>query len=337
MLKPLEWTGGKLRFLDQTKLPAEEIWIETDDVRIIDDAIRRLAVRGAPQIGIAAAYGVAAAAIHCPEDIPSRRRILTDAIQMLEQSRPTAVNLFRALNRQRKVLLDNPSVSIEVLRRLLLDEALAIHREDAGMCERIAGYGIKLLKPGSILLTHCNSGALATGGIGTALGIICSGWDAGLVSHVYVDETRPLLQGARLTMWELMHHSIPATLLPDTAAAALMRQKKISAVIVGADRIAANGDCANKVGTYGLAILAKYHSIPFYVAAPISTFDPEIPDGSWIPIEERNADEVRMIQGRPITVSGADVYSPAFDVTPNELITAIVSDSGVMYPPFKIT
>ncbi len=187
---------------------------------------------------------------------------------MLEQSRPTAINLFWALNRQRKIFLDNPGAPIVVLRHLLLEEALAIHHEDRNMCKRIAEYGIKLLKPGSILLTHCNSGELATGGNGTALGIIQAGWDAGLVEHVYVDETRPLLQGARLTMWELMRYTIPATLLTDNAAAFLMHQKKIHAVVTGADRIAENGDCANKIGTYNLAILAQYHAVPFYIAAP---------------------------------------------------------------------
>lgn len=335
MVKPLEWTGGKLRFLDQTKLPAGEVWVETDDVRVVYDAICRLALRGAPLIGIAAAYGVALAAQQCPEDESSANRILSDTLHMLEQSRPTAINLLWALNRQRKIIIDNPGVPIVVLRHLLLEEALAIHHEDRNMCKRIAEYGIKLLKPGSILLTHCNSGALATGGNGTALGIIQAGWDAGLVEHVYVDETRPLLQGARLTMWELMRYTIPATLLTDNAAAFLMHQKKIHAVVTGADRIAENGDCANKIGTYNLAILAQYHAVPFYIAAPRSTFDTALADGSRIPIEERDADEIRMINGRLTTLEDARVYSPAFDVTPNELITAIISDRGILYPPYK--
>ncbi len=336
-MKPLEWTGGKLRFLDQTKLPAEEVWIETDDVYVVDDAIRRLALRGAPLIGIAAAYGAVLAAQRIPQEESLPVKLLSDTIHRLEQSRPTAINLFWALNRQRKILLDNPSASIDILRHLLLEEALAIHREDRNMCERIAEYGITLLKPGSILLTHCNSGELATGGNGTALGIIRAGWDAGLVEHVFVDETRPLLQGARLTMWELMRQSIPATLLTDNSAAFLMHQKKIHAVFIGADRISGNGDCANKIGTYSLAILAKYHAVPFYVAAPVSTFDLTLADGSLIPIEQRDADEVRMIHGRLTTPADAPVYSPAFDVTPNELITAIVSDRGILYPPYGYT
>ena len=335
MVKPLEWTGGKLRFLDQTKLPAEELWVETDDVRVVHDAICRLALRGAPLIGIAAAYGVALAAQQYPKEEPSPCRFLSDTIHMLEQSRPTAVNLFWALNRQRKILLDNPAASIVLLRHLLLEEALTIHGEDRIMCEHIAEHGITLLKPGSILLTHCNSGALATGGNGTALGIIRAGRKAGLVDHVFVDETRPLLQGARLTMWELMRLSVPATLLSDNAAAFLMHQKKIHAVFTGADRIAGNGDCANKIGTYSLAILAKYHAVPFYIAAPVSTFDASLADGNMIPIEERDADELRVINGRLMTPIDAPVYSPAFDVTPNELITAIISDRGILYPPYK--
>jgi methylthioribose-1-phosphate isomerase len=335
VVKPLEWTGGKLRFLDQTKLPAEELWVETDDVRVVHDAICRLALRGAPLIGIAAAYGVALAAQQCPEEEPSPCRFLSDTIHMLEQSRPTAVNLFWALNRQRKILLANPAASIVLLRHLLLEEALTIHGEDRIMCEHIAEHGITLLKPGSILLTHCNSGALATGGNGTALGIIRAGREAGLVDHVFVDETRPLLQGARLTMWELMQLLVPATLLTDNAAAFLMHQKKIHAVFTGADRIAGNGDCANKIGTYSLAILAKYHAVPFYIAAPVSTFDASLADGNMIPIEERDADELRVINGRLMTPIDAPVYSPAFDVTPNELIAAIISDRGILYPPYK--
>ncbi len=334
-MKPLEWIDGNIRFLDQTKLPLEEIFIKTGDVAVLAEAIMRLAIRGAPLIGIAAAYGVALASFQLKRNkVGGVRSYLQSAMDILSSTRPTAFNLFWALERQHRVIDSWQTNSIADLQKHLVDEALLIHQEDFEMCERISSFGVELFRQSCSILTHCNTGALATGGRGTALGIITKAWENKKLEHVYIDETRPLLQGARLTAWEMKQVKIPATLIVDSAAAFLMQQRKINAVIVGADRIAINGDVANKVGTYNIAVMAKHHGIPFYVAAPISTIDFQIKTGKDIPIEERNEKEIAEIFGKRIAPEGMSVYSPAFDVTPNELISAIVTDRGILFPPF---
>ena len=335
-MKPLEWINGKLKFLDQTKLPLEEFFCETDDVVFVAEAIKRLAIRGAPLIGIAAAYGVALASLSLNHSmVKEARSYLLSVIDLLASTRPTAINLFWALERQRRVLDAWQADSITDLQNNLLDEAKRIHQEDAEMCERISSFGIELLPNDCSILTHCNAGALATGGRGTAVGIISKAWELGRLKHVYMDETRPLLQGARLTAWEMKQAKIPATLIVDNVAAVLMQQRKIDAVIVGADRIAMNGDVANKVGTYSLAVLAKHHGIPFYIAAPVSTIDVQMSTGKDIPIEERDAREVTESFGKRIAPESVNVYSPAFDVTPNEFVTAIVTNQGVHRAPYS--
>jgi methylthioribose-1-phosphate isomerase len=334
-MKPFEWVNGNVRFLDQTRLPLEEVFIKTDDVAVVAEAIRCLAIRGAPLIGIAAAYGVALASLQVKRNVAHEiRASLQSTIDVLASTRPTAVNLFWALKRQRCVVDAWDSNSIADVQQRLIDEALLIHQEDFEMCERISSLGVELLPQSCSILTHCNAGALATGGRGTALGIVTKAWEDGKLKRVYIDETRPLLQGARLTAWEMKQANVPATLIVDNTAAVLMKQRKIDAVIVGADRIAINGDVANKVGTYTLAVLAKYHKIPFYVAAPISTIDFQMKTGNDIPIEERDGKEVLELFGNRIAPESMAVYSPAFDVTPNELITAIVTNQGILYPPF---
>jgi methylthioribose-1-phosphate isomerase len=337
-MKPLEWIDGKLKFLDQTKLPLEEFFCETDDVVFVAEAIKRLAIRGAPLIGIAAAYGVALASLSLNHSVMKEARAhLVSAIDLLALTRPTAINLFWALERQRRVMDAWPADSITDLQYNLLDEAKQIHQEDAEMCERISSFGIELLPNDCSILTHCNAGALATGGRGTAIGIISKAWELGRLKHVYMDETRPLLQGARLTAWEMKQAKIPATLIVDNVAAVLMQQRKIDAVVVGADRISMNGDVANKVGTYSLAVLAKHHGIPFYVAAPVSTIDVQMSTGKDIPIEERDAREVTESFGKRTAPESVNVYSPAFDVTPHEFVTAIVTNQGVHRAPFSVS
>jgi methylthioribose-1-phosphate isomerase len=336
VIVPLEWRNGSLRFLDQTKLPFEELYIETDEAGVVAEAIKRLAIRGAPLIGIAAAYAVALAGCALQEDdLGIVRERLSRTVDLLASTRPTAVNLFWALKRQQRVCSEWQGNSIDDLRERLIGEARAIHREDAEMCEAISSFGVKLLPSPASLLTHCNTGSLATGGRGTAAGIITKAWELGRLTHVYIDETRPLLQGARLTAWEMKKRNIPATLIVDSTAAFLMQQRKIDAVIVGADRIAMNGDVANKIGTYALAVSAHYHGIPFYVAAPVSTIDARAESGRAIPIEERSRTEVTEVQDRKIAMPEIGVYSPAFDVTPNQLISAVITDRGVARSPFS--
>ena len=336
MIKSIEWCGDSVRFIDQTKLPLEETYIRTNDYQILADAIRKLKVRGAPLIGIAAAYGVAFTAIHSDEkDYQSFRQNIHKAIKELSSTRPTAVNLFRALERMKNIL--SLSSDIDEMKISLVDEAKKIHLEDEEMCRKIGENGAKLIPQTASILTHCNTGALATGGEGTAQSIITTAHRLGKSIRVYVDETRPLLQGARLTTWELMKHGIDVTLITDNMAAFLMQQKKIDLVVTGADRIAANGDTANKIGTYSVAVNAKHHSIPFYIAAPTSTIDQSIISGQYIPIEERNADEIVHGFGKRTAPEGVKVYSPAFDITPFSLITAIITDTGIHYPPFDFS
>jgi methylthioribose-1-phosphate isomerase len=326
----IEWIGaadGHLCLLDQTGLPTETAYLKCRTVEDVWQAIRRLSVRGAPAIGVAAAYGVCVGV--------NAGRSVDDVCDYLATSRPTAVNLFWALARMRRVGAEfRDGVSREA-RHTLLNEARAIHEEDRQLCASIGRHGADLLADlpeDAGILTHCNAGALATGGEGTALAVIFELARRGKRPQVWVDETRPLLQGARLTMWELMQQGIGATLICDSSAAQVMREGRVQAVIVGADRIAANGDVANKIGTYGVATLARAHGIPFYVAAPATTFDVSIASGAELPIEQRAAEEVSHGFGRQTAPDGAPVYNPAFDVTPAKLIAAIITDCGVIRP-----
>ncbi|MEW5795655.1 MAG: S-methyl-5-thioribose-1-phosphate isomerase [Candidatus Zixiibacteriota bacterium] len=326
IVKALERAGNKLKLIDQTRLPVELVYRELDDYRAIIEAIQRLEVRGAPAIGIAAAYALPIGVIQTGRyDYDSIARIGAE----IKAARPTAVNLAWAVDRVLKRLkVEAPPVPEQVLD-LLWAEAEAIHEEDRRMCARIGEHGSRLISDGDTVLTHCNAGALATGGIGTALGVIYTCRDQGKRLTVFADETRPLLQGARLTAWELMQEGIDVTLICDSMAPVLMAQGKIGHVIVGADRIARNGDTANKIGTYGLAVQAKAHGVPLYVAAPSSTFDNDIATGSDIPVEERSGFEITNGYGGQTAPDGIKTYSPAFDVTPNELITSFVTDTGV--------
>ena len=322
--RTLEWRDGTLLLLNQRLLPTtvEDAVCTTADQ--VTEAIRDLTVRGAPAIGVAAAYGMVLAA----RDGASVDSIRASAAK-LKAARPTAVNLMWAVDRMLGVVEKHVNASGDDLYRVLEQEAIRIHEEDAEMCRRIGVNGAQFFKDGMTILTHCNAGALATAGMGTALSVIYTAAQQGKTLKVYADETRPVLQGARLTMWELMQEGIDATLITDNTAASLFGAGKIDAVIVGADRIAANGDVANKIGTYNVAILAAHHNVPFYVAAPRSTFDLSIATGADIPIEERSSLEVTNVGNARLAPDNAKVYSPAFDVTPNALITAIISDTGV--------
>lgn len=338
----LEWVGdvdGQLRLLDQTRLPGELIYFDCHDEKQLWQAIKSLQVRGAPAIGIAAAYGVCLGLkdAECAGEERFFQR-LNEVVSYLASSRPTAVNLFWALGRMKDRALSFRGVrSPQEIRHILLDEAKAIHDEDRAICRGIGYWGSTLLTDGMGILTHCNAGALATSELGTALAAVYTAAAAGKKLFVFADETRPLLQGARLTTWELTMHGIPVTLICDNMAAQVMREGRVQAVIVGADRIAANGDTANKIGTYGLAVLAKAHGIPFYVAAPSSTFDLSLTHGGLIPIEQRSPEEVTCPFGKPIAPASVAVYNPAFDVTPAELITAIVYEKGIIAPVNEAT
>ncbi len=332
---PIEWLSqGKVRFLDQTLLPQEETWVETADYRVVAEAIRRLQVRGAPLIGVSAAYGLALAALESAgTDAETLRRDVTAAADVLRATRPTAVNLSWALDRCLRALASASDAT--VVRDTLLRTARDIHSEDVAGNQRIGAYGAELLPAGASVMTHCNAGSLATGGYGTALGVLRAAWTGGQLRHVVVNETRPLLQGARLTAWELQQEAIPFTLIADGAAGSALRRGLAGAVIVGADRIAANGDVANKIGTYSLAVLAKENGVPFYVAAPTSTIDLSLPSGDKIPIEERAADEVTTVRGVNIAPTGIDAANPAFDVTPHAYVRAIVTENGVARAPYE--
>jgi methylthioribose-1-phosphate isomerase len=323
-LVPIEWLAeGKVRFLDQTLLPHEEVWIETDDYRVVAEAIRRLQVRGAPLIGIAAAYGLALAAAS-GEDVQR-------AAGELRATRPTAVNLAWALDRCLRSIggLADPAE----FRNRLATEAVAIHTEDIAANHRIGDYGAALLREQSTVLTHCNAGSLATGGYGTALGVIRSAAaSGGGIRRVIATETRPLLQGARLTAWELARDGIAFALIVDSAAGSVLQRGLVDVVVVGADRIAANGDVANKIGTYQLAVLARVNDVPFYVAAPTSTIDLSLQSGHDIPIEERAPGEVTSLNG--VTIGSGSALNPAFDVTPNTFVTAIITENGIARPPY---
>jgi len=330
----IEWRQGKVRFIDQSKLPDEEIIVETSDYRLVAEAIRKLQIRGAPAIGVAVAFGVVLAIQEETVDLPQQMKSrFEEAASFFAATRPTAVNLFFALHRMRSVF-ETHEHNVFAARRSLLEEALNIQREDLDACRSIGEFGAALVQSGSTILTHCNTGSLATAGDGTAHSIILNAHRQGKVRQVYVDETRPLLQGARLTAWELMKQKIDAVLITDSTAGFLMQLGKVDLVIVGADRIAANGDVANKVGTYSLAVLSEKHHIPFIVAAPTSTIDLSTASGKEIPIEERGSHEVTHIRGMRIAPEGINVYAPAFDVTPAALVSAIVTETGVLRPPF---
>ena len=329
----IRWQGNSLALLDQTRLPVEEVWNTYTDYRKVADAIRRLVVRGAPAIGVAAAYALCLATMEYKGQNPEEfQKSMAAASAELAASRPTAVNLFWALDRM-GLALGAAGCGAEALP-ILIREAEAIHREDVAMNRAIGAAGAAIVPHGARILTHCNAGAIATGGYGTALGVVRSAFTQGKVEMVYCDETRPLLQGARLTAWELVKDGIPATLITDNMAASLMAQGKIDLVLLGCDRMAANGDFANKIGTYGVAVLAHYHGIPFYSVLPSSTIDLSIPDGSHIPIEQREASEVTHFAGVRTAPEGVGVYNPAFDVTPHRLLTGIITEKGVIHPPF---
>jgi methylthioribose-1-phosphate isomerase len=318
-IRAIERQLNSIRIINQTRLPDTLEYRQLDDYRKVIGSIKRLEVRGAPAIGIAGAYALALAVNNTPNDLNAILRVADE----IKNARPTAVNLAWAVDRTLNAILDLP----EHLRPIVVwEEADRIHKEDVELCRKIGENGAKLLKDGDNILTHCNTGVLATGGIGTALGVIYTSRDQGRKHHVYVDETRPLLQGARLTAWELMQENIDCTLITDSMAGMLMGQGKIDCVIVGADRIAADGSVANKIGTYSLAVLARAHEIPFYVAAPHSTFDDSTPDGASIPIEERDPEELSHLYRFRTAPVGVNIYNPAFDITPKEYVTAYISD-----------
>jgi len=336
----IEWKGelpGRAVLIDQTLLPGAVERLELATAEQMWEAIRALRVRGAPAIGIAAAYGLVLGVQEFGPDAPGDRAAFAREVQRvsarLRGARPTAVNLAWALDRMARRLARDARLAVAEQKRGLLAEARAIHAEDRATCRAIGRHGLALVKDGTVALTHCNAGGLATAEYGTALAPLFAAREAGRRLHVFVDETRPLLQGARLTAWELVQAGIEATLICDGMAGAAMNSRRIDLVLVGADRIAANGDTANKIGTYGVAILARHHGVPFYVAAPTSTFDLSIPDGSRIPIEERAADEVTHAFGRATAPAGIGVWNPAFDVTPHELIAGIVTEHGILERP----
>ena len=334
-IQPIKWKKNRLYLLDQTCLPERERYIECRTYLAAARAIKKMVVRGAPAIGITAALGILLGVETIREKNKSRFLSRFEKIcQTFAATRPTAVNLFWAIERMKRLVNQEPFPPLKELKTLMKKEALDILDEDVKSNKRIGGFGSDLLKSGDTILTHCNAGALATGGYGTALGVIRSGKAEGKRLHVVADETRPFLQGARLTSWELKKDGIPVTVITDSMAAFMMQQKRIDAIIVGADRIAANGDVANKIGTYSLAIAAKQHKIPFYVAAPLSTIDFSISTGREIPIEERNSEEISHIKGKRIVPKGIPVWNPAFDVTPNRFISAIITDQGIAEKPY---
>lgn len=337
-VKTIEWLADekKVRLIEQTKLPRKVEYVTTDDYRVICDAIKRLAVRGAPAIGVAGAYGVAIGALSLDgDDYGAFLRDLREIMDELRATRPTAVNLFWAVERMEKVL--NGHRDVGAAQQALIDEAVRIHDEDRMMCRRIGEHGAELLTDGMTVLTHCNAGSLATGGMGTALAPIYVAHEQGKKIKVFANETRPLLQGARLTSWELQENGLDVTLICDNMAAVVMRKGWVDAVIVGSDRIACNGDVANKIGTYTVALLAKHHGVPFYVAAPTSTVDPSIASGDLIPIEERGGEEVAGFNGQRTAPEGVKTYNPAFDVSPHEMVTAIITEQGIHRPPYDFS
>ncbi|MCB1055836.1 MAG: S-methyl-5-thioribose-1-phosphate isomerase [Acidobacteria bacterium] len=333
VFSPIRWQGGELYLLDQTLLPDREEWILCDDVDVVADAIRRLAVRGAPAIGVAAAYGLVVGLRGAAPGADLEERF-DQVSELLNGTRPTAVNLSWALARGREVFAREIGGGREAVLTALTDWARKLHADDIETNRRMGQHGASLFSEGDRVLTHCNAGALATGGYGTAVGVIHASWDAGKVAQVWVDETRPLLQGARLTAWELRRLGVPFRLVTDSSAGALMARGLVDRIVVGADRIAANGDVANKIGTYTVAVLAHRHGVPFYVAAPLSTIDRATASGTDIPIEERREDEVTDVFGKRIAPAETAALNFAFDVTPHDLVSAIITEVGVLRPPY---
>ena len=335
MIKTIEWTGSGVVMIDQRLLPSEEIYNTYTTVEEVAEAIVTMVIRGAPAIGVAAAMGIALGV----KNLQSEKNLNQEfdrICRVIHATRPTAKNLFWAIDRMKNLFQElQGKVAFKSLKEALIAEAVEIYKDDIAINRRIGAHGQELLHDGDTVLTHCNAGALATAGYGTALGVIRGAVEAGKSLDVFADETRPFLQGSRLTAWELNHDGIPCTLITDNMAAWFMKQGRINAVVVGADRIAPNGDAANKIGTYSVAVLAKAHNVPFYVAAPISTFDPEISTGDQIPIEERDIKEVSEINGRVMAPSGVKIENPAFDVTPASLIHGIVTEYGIARAPYE--
>ena len=335
MIQTLEWTDRGVVFIDQTKLPTEETYVTCTTHQQVADVIRNMVVRGAPAIGVAAAMGIALGVKNSRAENGAELKKEFDQIcEIIRQTRPTAVNLFWAIRRMQEkfeILRVRP---IPQIKQALIEEAQRMHAEDIAANQAMGRHGAELMPASGGVLTHCNAGALATAGYGTALGVIRAAVEQGKKIHVYADETRPFLQGSRLTAWELMKDGIPTTVISDNMAGAMMKQGKIGAIVVGADRIAANGDVANKIGTYTVAVLAKENGIPFYVAAPISTVDLETPDGNGIPIEQRNAREVTHIAGKQMVPDGVEIENPAFDVTPAKYVAAIITERGIARAPY---
>jgi len=336
VIAPVRWAGDRLLLLDQTRLPREELTREFACWEDVAEAIRTLVVRGAPAIGVTAAFGVALAARQSrATTFDSLLADIETAIKGLAATRPTAVNLFWALDRMRSTLLAGRAMSVDAIRSRLLAEAQAILDEDVAANRAMGDHGATLVPSGARILTHCNAGALATAGYGTALGVVRSAHAQGKVALVWVDETRPVMQGSRLTAWECVRDGIPHRLVADVVAASLMGRGQVDLVVTCADRIAANGDTANKIGTYALAVLAHHHHVPFYVAAPFSTIDPTLASGAEIPIEERDPAEVRRVGATVTAPEASPVFNPAFDVTPSELIAAIITERGVFRAPYS--
>src|SRR3954470_18997661 len=336
MIQTLEWTEQGVRFIDQTKLPTEEVYVNCTTYQEVADVIRNMVVRGAPAIGVAAAMGIALGVKNSQvANLGDLKREFDEICDVIGKTRPTAVNLFWAIRRMQEKFETARSRPVQQIKQTIIEEAQRMHAEDIAINRAMGQHGSALMPGSGGVLTHCNAGALATAGYGTALGVIRAAIENGKKIHVYADETRPFLQGSRLTAWELMKDGIATTVISDNMSGAMMRQGKIGAVIVGADRIAANGDVANKIGTYAVAVLAKEHDIPFYVAAPISTVDLNTPDGSGIPIEERNDREVTHIGSSRVTPEGAHIRNPAFDVTPSKYVTAIITERGIARAPYS--
>jgi methylthioribose-1-phosphate isomerase len=336
MIQTLEWTKSGVVFIDQTKLPTEEVYVTCTTYEEVAEVIRNMVVRGAPAIGVAAAMGIALGVKNSKaENGADLKKDFDQICEAIRQTRPTAVNLFWAIRRMTEKFESLRIRPIAQIQQALIEEAQRMHAEDIAANQAMGRHGATLMPSSGGVLTHCNAGALATAGYGTALGVIRAAVEAGKKIHVYADETRPFLQGSRLTAWELMKDGIPTTVISDNMAGVMMQQGKIGAIVVGADRIAANGDVANKVGTYTVAVLAKEHRIPFYVAAPISTVDLATPDGSKIPIEQRNAREVTHIAGKQMVPDGVEIENPAFDVTPAKYVTAIITERGVARAPYE--
>lgn len=336
IVQSIEWRDDHVRILDQTYLPNREVYSDIRDVGRMWEAIKKLRIRGAPAIGIAAAYGLYLGIKDLPENAWESFIVEVDRVaEYLESARPTAINLKWALDRIKTTIQAHKEKDIAEVKEIVLKTAKTIHDEDKRICKRIGENGVELVKKDANILTHCNTGSLATGQYGTALSVIFHAHENGNKIHVWVDETRPLLQGSRLTSWELMNAEIPMKLITDSTAGSLIRRGKVDMVIVGTDRVAANGDTANKIGTYPLAVIAHENDIPFYVAVPLSTIDMEVKNGDDIPIEEREGEEIAHFNGSKIAPKKVQTYNPAFDITPHKYITAFVTEEGIIKPPFK--